>query len=78
MILSIKGLYATLSITDTQHNNSLHYAECHDDECHILFIFIYCRYAECPYAECHGALTIQLCVEICWSKSLIKIAAVVD
>jgi hypothetical protein len=33
MTLSSKGLYVTLSLTDTQHNRTLHYAECH-----ILFI----------------------------------------
>jgi hypothetical protein len=27
-----------LSITDIQHNNALHYAECHYDECRVLFI----------------------------------------
>jgi hypothetical protein len=42
----------TLSITNTQHDNTLHYAECryrltygHDE----------CRDAECHYAECRGA-----------------------
>jgi hypothetical protein len=38
MALSIKGLYVTLSINDTQHNNVLPYAECRYAECHILFI----------------------------------------
>jgi hypothetical protein len=28
----------TLSITDTQHNNALHYAECHYADCRVLFI----------------------------------------
>jgi len=28
----------TLSITDTQHNNALHYAECYYAECHSLFV----------------------------------------
>ncbi len=28
MTLSIKGLYMTLIITDTQHDNTLHYAQC--------------------------------------------------
>ncbi len=50
----------TLSITDTQDNNSLphaecryaecRYAECRYAECH----YTECRYAECRYAECHG------------------------
>ncbi len=33
MTLSIKGLYATLSINDSEHNNALQYAECHYGEC---------------------------------------------
>jgi len=28
MTLVIKGLFVTLSINDTHHNNALHYAEC--------------------------------------------------
>ncbi len=28
----------TLSITDTQHKNVVHYVECHYAECHVLFI----------------------------------------
>jgi hypothetical protein len=49
MALNIKGLYVacTLSISDTVHNNALHYAEC----C-ILFSI---TNAECHYAECRGA-----------------------
>ncbi len=38
MALLIMGLYVTLSIIDTQHNNVLPYAECRYAECHILFI----------------------------------------
>jgi hypothetical protein len=42
MTLSIKCLYVTLcitlSISDTQHNNALRYAECNNAECHVLFI----------------------------------------
>ncbi len=38
MSLSIEGLYVTLSITDTQHNKPLNYAECHHDKYRILFI----------------------------------------
>ncbi len=33
MRLRIKALYVALSITDTQHNNALHYAECRSAEC---------------------------------------------
>jgi hypothetical protein len=33
MTLSIKVLYLTLSINDTEHNNALHYAECRYAEC---------------------------------------------
>ncbi len=58
--LNIKGLYVTLSISDTQLNNALpldlvsrfihyyserHYAKCHYDEPH---------YAERHSAECYG------------------------
>jgi hypothetical protein len=51
----------TLIISDTQHNNSLHYAGCRCAECRILFtvsfrvIILSCHYAECHYAECRGA-----------------------
>jgi hypothetical protein len=38
MILGIKGLYITLSITDTQHYNALRYADCHCAECRDSFI----------------------------------------
>jgi hypothetical protein len=38
MTFSKKGLYVTLSKTDTQHNKALHYAECCYTEYHILFI----------------------------------------
>jgi hypothetical protein len=44
MILSIKGLYVTLSInntksiTDTQLNNALHFDECHYAECHVFIV----------------------------------------
>ncbi len=49
--LSIKGLFATLSINDFQHNNTLtlrwvsRFICCYAD----------CRYGECHYAECHYA-----------------------
>ncbi len=52
MALSIKGLFATLSIKDRQHNNTTI----------ILSVFMLsvafychaeCRYAECHYAKCH-------------------------
>jgi hypothetical protein len=57
----------TVSITDTQHNNVLHYsdcyhaeghifschADCHLPECHYAeYHLAECRYAECHYAEC--------------------------
>jgi hypothetical protein len=38
MSLCIEGLYVTLSITDTQHNKALNYAECHHDKYRVLFI----------------------------------------
>ncbi len=43
----------TLSVTDTQHNNALHYAECKSTDFRVLFID--CRYAECHYAKCRCA-----------------------
>jgi hypothetical protein len=33
----MKGLYITFSITDTQHNNALQYAECRYAECRVTF-----------------------------------------
>ncbi len=56
MELNIKGLYVTLSISDSVRNNALHYAECHYTECCIWFIcYTECSYAECRYTECRGA-----------------------
>jgi hypothetical protein len=50
--LSIKGLLATFSIKDTQHENTLlHHAECHYSECH----YAEYRNTECRYAECRFA-----------------------
>jgi hypothetical protein len=61
MMFSIKGLFATLSITTICHYNNteiipsvrfyLLYAECRYAECR----YLKCRYAECRYAECHYA-----------------------
>jgi hypothetical protein len=63
----------TLSISDTQHNNTLAYAECHCAECRVLLtimlsvimlsvfaLCIECRYAECRYAEYHSAIRLYL------------------
>ncbi len=58
-ILSLKGFYVTLCISDTQnkwHSATMinHYAEyfiCDYDECH----YAECHYAEYHYAECHYA-----------------------
>jgi hypothetical protein len=55
MTLSIKGLYVTISINDTQHINSLQYAVCHYAECRVLFVVMLCRFAECRYTECRYA-----------------------
>jgi hypothetical protein len=60
MTLSLNGLFATISIRDTQHNgtqnnNTQHWVPL----CWVLrFIYCYaeCRYADCHYAECRGAL----------------------
>jgi len=64
--LSIKGLYVTSSISETQNGSALKlcwvsscwvlhfihfYSECHFDEYH----YAECRSAECHYAECRGA-----------------------
>ncbi len=38
MTMSIRDLFVTFSINDTEHNNALHYAECCYGECRILFI----------------------------------------
>ncbi len=45
-----KGLYVTLRISDTQHNNIL-------PLCSVVFLFYFaeCHYADCRYAECHFA-----------------------
>ncbi len=67
MTLSIKGLYVTLSISDTylvtfSITMICHYVERHYAECRILFMIMLnvtnakCRNAECRYAECRGAL----------------------
>jgi hypothetical protein len=41
MTLSIEGLFATLSINYTQHNNTMPLLQnCHYAECHIVFIVI--------------------------------------
>jgi hypothetical protein len=44
MALSIMGLFATLSIIDTEH---------------LFNCYVECRYAKCRYAECHGAHSIS-------------------
>jgi hypothetical protein len=46
----------TLIVTDTQHNNALHYVERRYAVCRF-FIYYYdeCHYAECRHAECLGA-----------------------
>jgi hypothetical protein len=59
MTLGIKGIFATLNINVSEHNNTLYrvqlclvsrliycYAECYDDF----------HYTECRYAECRGAV----------------------
>ncbi len=50
MTLSKKGLYVTLRISDTQHNNTLPF-------CSVVFLFYFaeCHYSHCRYAECHFA-----------------------
>jgi hypothetical protein len=69
MTLSIKVLFPTLRISDTQHKclSALYqvqlcilfkysYAECYYAACHYVdFSYAECHYAECHYAECHYA-----------------------
>ncbi len=58
-LLSMKGLYVTLSITDTEDNNALHYTVCRYAECRYAECrFAECCYAVCRYAECCGALVL--------------------
>jgi hypothetical protein len=55
MTLSIKGLYVTLSINDTQRKKQCHYAECRYAEYHVLAnYYAECHYNEWHYAECRG------------------------
>jgi hypothetical protein len=48
--LSIKGLYVTLSINDTEHNTALRYT------LHFIYWYAECHYAKYRYAECRGAI----------------------
>jgi hypothetical protein len=50
--LSIKGLFGTITLSNTQHDETQHISiEYHYGERH----YAECRYAECRYAECRGA-----------------------
>jgi hypothetical protein len=51
--LCIVGLFLTISLNDTQHNNMLSVIMLT-----VAFYFCYteCRHAECHYAECPGAI----------------------
>jgi hypothetical protein len=53
--LSIRRLFVTFSISDTQQNNAL--PLCWESQ----FIYCYaeCHYVECCYSECHCALSTQ-------------------
>jgi hypothetical protein len=59
MTLNIIGLFATLSVNDTQHtqHNSIacHYAAFRDFYCYAEWRYAVCRYPDCRYAECHYA-----------------------
>ncbi len=58
MTLSIKGLFATLSITTLYRVSHFIYcyAEYHYTECrNNVFRYDECRYNVCRYAECRGA-----------------------
>jgi len=58
----------TLSISDTQHNNTLAYSEYHCAECRILFsimlsvimLSVFALCIECRYAEYHSAIQLYL------------------
>ncbi len=49
MTLSIKGLFVTLSIHDTEHYKALLLVS------HFVCCYAECHFAECHYAECCGA-----------------------
>jgi hypothetical protein len=61
MTLSIKALNVTvtLSITDTYHNNALHYPECRYAERRISYCYAECHYAEFRCADCRGAILVM-------------------
>ncbi len=51
MTVSIKGLFVTLSIHDTQHYNALLLCQVS----RFISCYAECHFAECHYAECCGA-----------------------
>jgi hypothetical protein len=57
----------TPSITGTQYNNVLHYAESHCAECHYAeWHSGEFRYYECRHAECCDALTLPKNIKLIW------------
>ncbi len=57
MTLSMLGLFATLSINDTQlSSNECYYADCPIFYCYVKYRYAECRYAERRYAECRYRL----------------------
>jgi hypothetical protein len=52
----------TLSVTDTQYNNALHYDQCYCAECRGLFTVMQCNQAKCRYAECRALFTVIECL----------------
>jgi hypothetical protein len=72
MTLSINGSFATLSINDSQHENTLYRVPLW----WVLdFICTYaeCRYAECRYAKCRGAIFPSLAIEISFQEKKIAV-----
>jgi hypothetical protein len=47
MTLSLKGFYVTLSISDSQHNNTAIMFSVVIRVSHVIFYYVKCRYAEC-------------------------------
>ncbi len=60
MTLSVKGLFATYCLNDTQHNNTAILLISHFIYCEAEYHYPMCRHAdcrngECHYPQCHGA-----------------------
>jgi hypothetical protein len=49
MTINNKGLFVTLSINGTEHNNALPFSECRV----LYYFYAECLYAKCRYSEFH-------------------------